>query len=372
MKNEEIVQKLRELVKNHKCQYPKVLLWEENKDIYNYVIENTQKLSDPKYNLAQKIEWILSDRSDFPKCKTCGKPIDDPYQYRGMHFGYAEHCCMTCISKDSIVIKKRKTTTKERHGDENYRNIEKQKRSFIKHYGVDNNMKSKEGYEEYHKTIVETYGVDNVFQNEDVKNQSKKTRKEKYGDENYNNPDKIRETRKNRTEEQIELEKIRYKNTNRKKYGADCPMKNPEIARKAQKNRKFSKYMFDGKYFDSIPELCYYVFCKDNGITLICHPVDMGIEYFDKNGKRYTYYPDFYNVNENRLEEIKGKQFFKERNPSNEMINPFDRGLDEVFEAKHQIMIKNNVNIITEYKKYIDYVKTSYGKSFISNCKMCK
>ena len=28
------------------------------------------------------------------------------------------------------------------------------------------------------------------------------------------------------------------KNTNRKKYGADCPMKNPEIARKAQKNKK--------------------------------------------------------------------------------------------------------------------------------------
>ena len=34
-------------------------------------------------------------------------------------------------------------------------------------------------------------------------------------------------------------------------------------------------------------------------------------------------------------------------------------------EAKHQCMIQNNVIIITDYKKYVDYVKNKYGSNFL-------
>ena len=41
-----------------------------------------------------------------------------------------------------------------------------------------------------------------------------------------------------------------------------------------------------------------------------------------------------------------------------------DHSYDERYEAKHQCMLKNNVKILktTDYMKYIDYVKSKYGK----------
>lgn len=35
------------------------------------------------------------------------------------------------------------------------------------------------------------------------------------------------------------------------------------------------------------------------------------------------------------------------------MINPYNRSLDDLAEAKHQCMIKNNIKIITDIKPYI-------------------
>jgi len=44
------------------------------------------------------------------------------------------------------------------------------------------------------------------------------------------------------------------------------------------------------------------------------------------------------------------------------MINPYDRSEDPKYEAKHQCMINNNVEIITDTKLYTNYVITKYGK----------
>ena len=47
------------------------------------------------------------------------------------------------------------------------------------------------------------------------------------------------------------------------------------------------------------------------------------------------------------------------------MCNPFDHSQDEKYEAKHQCMIKNNIEIWTlkDYKKYIDYCIVTYGEN---------
>ena len=47
------------------------------------------------------------------------------------------------------------------------------------------------------------------------------------------------------------------------------------------------------------------------------------------------------------------------------MINPYDRTQDGLYEAKHQCMIKNNINVITDYNQYEDYVNKKYTKDFL-------
>lgn len=53
------------------------------------------------------------------------------------------------------------------------------------------------------------------------------------------------------------------------------------------------------------------------------------------------------------------------------MINPYDRTQDAIYEAKHQCMLKNGVEIITseKYKKYVDYVNDAYGKDYLKKFK---
>lgn len=83
------------------------------------------------------------------------------------------------------TIQKQKKTTLLNHGDENFRNIDKAKQTYISHYGVDNNMKSEKGLANHKNAIKDKYNVDNVFQLDSIKNLSKQTRKEKYGKEYY-------------------------------------------------------------------------------------------------------------------------------------------------------------------------------------------
>ena len=46
-----------------------------------------------------------------------------------------------------------------------------------------------------------------------------------------------------------------------KKYKVNRPAQNSTIRKKAQR-----KYVYDGKYFDSKPELAYYLWLKDNNV----------------------------------------------------------------------------------------------------------
>lgn len=145
---------------------------------------------------------------------------------------------------------------------------------------------------------------------------------------------------------------------------------NGKIRAKAINNRSFSRYLLDGLYFDSIPELAYYIYCKDNKIRVVYHPKDKRIEYLDKYGKRHTYCPDFYNLDENRLYEVKGSLFYENHDYNRKPINPFNRDKDYIAEAKFECMRKNNVYIVTdvEYNGYISYVKEKYGKKFFEKC----
>lgn len=123
-----------------------------------------------------------------------------------------------------------------------------------------------------------------------------------------------------------------------------------------------STYIYNNLKFDSSWELAFYIYCIDKGKNIIRETCSFT---YNCNGTDYSYFPDF-RVN-GALVEIKGLQFFENRNPNGKMINPFDRSLDEKFEAKHQCMIKNNVKIITDCSKYIKYVSDVYGRNFLKS-----
>ena len=155
--------------------------------------------------------------------------------------------------------------------------------------------------------------------------------------------------------------RIRKENTCLEKYGKINPYQYGSDEFKELMLFKFgtehvgpSKFIFDGYRFDSMWELYFYIYCRDSGFIVIKEPFYFEYEY---NGIVHKYYPDF--IVNDQLIEIKGSQFFE----NGKMINPYNRSLDGLFEAKHQCGILHNVRFILleDMMKYINYAKISYG-----------
>ena len=105
-----------------------------------------------------------------------------------------------------------------------------------------------------------------------------------------------------------------------------------------------------------------YIYLTDKSIDFQYKP-KICIQYTYNNEIHY-YNPDF--IVEGHIIEIKGDHFFKE---DGTMCNPYGHSQDALYEAKHQCMLANDVKILTsnDYKKYIDYVNTTYGKNFLKS-----
>ena len=185
--------------------------------------------------------------------------------------------------------------------------------TFIKHYGVDNNMKSEKGMQEYRDSMQERYGVDYPAQCLSIHEKIKQT--------TFNN------------------------------FGVYYPAQSHEIFLKIIK-----KYFYDKKWFHSKPELAFYIWLTDNNIEFEYQPnFCFNYEY---NGVKYKYFPDF-KIGE-KIIEIKGNHFLKK---DGTWQCPYDHSKDELFEEKRKCCIKNNVIIMykQDYLKYIKYVENKYG-----------
>lgn len=194
------------------------------------------------------------------------------------------------------------------------------------------------------QTNLEKYGVENVSQNQSIKEKIKKTCLVRYG---------TTSTLKSKDVQN------RIKQTNLKKYGVENVSQSKEII-----NLKKSMYCFDNQIFDSLWELAFYVFNVDQGFSVIRSPKKL--IYYYKNEKHY-YFPDF-EIN-GQIYEIKGEQFWKK---DGTMQNPYDHTQDELFEAKHQCGLQNNVIFIgkLQIKECIAYLKSKYTKRELNNFKL--
>lgn len=177
--------------------------------------------------------------------------------------------------------------------------------------------------EKIKNTCLERYGCECALANADIQEKATATKIAKYGNAHYSNREKASKTYMERygvsNPSQSDEIKEKIRNTWLEKYGVDHPMKNHEIFCKTKQ-----KYEYDGLMFDSKPEILMYKELKNRGIVFTYQP-DASFEY-EYDGKLHKYYPDFQIGN--KYIEIKGLHFFKDRNPHETMICPFNRGAD--------------------------------------------
>lgn len=281
-------------------------------------------------------------------CENCGCKT----KFLGTQ-GYQRFCSVQCASKSPTVKEKRKLCN-------------------LEHYGASAPAASEIVKEKCKRTCLAKYGVNCVFQNTTVKTKIKQTKTdcdwavisakcketkqqnygdahynnrekaentklEKYGDEHYVNPAKAKETRLSKygVDHHLKLDeyKEKMKQTCLEKYGVEHVLQNHEIFCKTKQ-----KHEYDGLKFDSMPEIELYKKLKETGVDFEYQP-NVCFEY-EHDGKTHKYFPDFRIGNE--YVELKGAHFFE----NGKMINPYDRSMDALFEAKHQCMIANNMKII--------------------------
>ena len=287
---------------------------QKNRQLHMWLYAATSSLDKYECGTLQRAHWVLNSLDEFPKCIVCGKLIDDPHQFKGMEKGYSPFCSKKCAKRHGGIVNKENRLKKNNGKYFSDEEIEKAHQSFISHYGVDNNMKCEKGKKEYRDAIEKKYGkgIVNVYQVSEKKAKIKKTKLDRYGDENWNNRDKAIQTFKNRPQEQKDDQRRRYREACHRHYGVDNPAKVSSILKKIISNRRNGCYTIDGHSFDSKPEFCFYVCCRDFKIDIQCHPTDKAIQYLDASGKSHMYCPDFYLPSIDKLVEIKGSHFFKD------------------------------------------------------------
>lgn len=266
----------------------------------------------------------------------------------------------------------------------------KMKQTNLQRYGYDSPLQ----LEKTKDTCRKRYNTDYPFQNKDVLIKGKKTIIEKYNTENVLKKDSPFYEKAKLKNQQVCLEKYncissfgsaevqqKAKETNLKKYNCEYPSQNKEIQLKAQQtriqrygmpyysqteesrhHRKF-KYKYENEDFDSSWELALWIYAKDHKEEIVREPLRFKYYY---NGLEHYYFPDF--EYKGKLVEVKGKQFFKK---DGTMQNPYDHRLDGLFEAKHQCMISNNVQIFmeTELKNVFTYIRQAYPKGYLEQFK---
>ena len=292
-----------------------------------------QDLKNINFSLYTKEQLLLVT------CPQCGGDI----RRKKVTFNLT-HLCRSCSVKNGNTEE-----VKEQRAQTN-----------LKKYGVRNISQNKDVYAKGLKTKEERYG-NPYFSNPE---QTKQTKLEKYGDTTYNNKEQAAQTKLERYGDPHFVNVEKGKLTKLKKYGD--PNYNNRQQFKQTCAERFGvprpptfKYEFQNEKFDSSWELAFWIFYKDHGALIEHEPIALEYIY---NDEVHHYSPDF--RIDNVLYEIKGSQFFD----NGKMVCPFDRSLDDAYDAKYQCMIKNNVVIISNdtIMPYLDYVNSTYTSDFLS------
>ncbi len=316
--------------------------------------------SEEELNYYKSLRPIrLWSRTHFKcKCSKCHEIKD--ILLLNLKLPFICHKCKAKINANNDLIKtKRKATCIAKYGVENPFQSEEKKakirQTCKERYGVEVCSQNPEFIEKQKKTNLERYGVTCTLNTQESIAKKKQTWLEHYG---VDNPNKSKDIIEKRID------------TNRKKYGTEFYLQTEECKQRSMKSKleKYGDafysglviYYYDNIYFRSKPELCFYIYNKDQGKDIVYEPQP----YFKYKceDKEYYYKPDF--LLENKLYEIKGDYFFDD---AGNLINPYDRSLDNIAKAKQLCMEEHNVTVLKsdKYMFYVDYVKEKYGTDYI-------
>ena len=241
-----------------------------------------------KYKSNQKVKF---------KCSQCEKESILMYK----KFKLKPYICRNCRLKQSFKNK----NWEERN--------QKSKQTCLKKYGVENPQQNKNIKEKSKQTCLKKYGVSSPLESKELREKGKITSLKRYGTLSPQQSNKVKE---------------KAKNTCLKKYGVEYPSQNKEIRQKQiettfqkygvenygmtkeareksrhiwkltfQKNKNIwlkncssKRYNLKEIYFDSYPEICFYIYCKDFNLNI--KRCSKAFEYTFE-GKEYYYFPDF-------------------------------------------------------------------------------
>lgn len=338
-----------------------------------YWIESqVPQLNDICYNLATKCYWILYDFHDFPTCPTCNSKVGFISKNVKVHEGYHKFCSRRCAQLNEMTNERKKLGCLKSLGVEHPLQAnsckEKYKATCLNRYGVDHNFKSEKSIAKRAKTWLHRYGYENPNQSQKVKDERRRFFRAQHG---VDNPSQLEEVKLKKEQTCFQHYGVKYmmqsnegkaavKKTCLERYGVESYAQSDDY-----KNKVHSKYFFNERYFDSMPEIAMYIYLKEHAIQFEYKPaVDL---WYVHDNRSHRYFPDF--EVDGILIELKGQQFLKD---DGTWQNPYDHSQDALYEAKHQCALQNNVKILysSDYKKYVDYVKMKHGASFLNELKV--
>lgn len=318
-------------------------------------IENLKDIEDSPFHRNQQIIF---------KCKNCSKIVTRYFDYlRKTNF---EQLCKSC----------KNSKTQKSFSQELKKQIqEKRKQTCLNEFGVENPSQNIQSKQKREQTCLEKYKTKNPLANSEIRNKCKDTCKNKYGKETFLASEIGQQTfRKNMlkkygVENYSQLDESKERLSKHLSTVVENYYQNNKENWAQLHSRKL--YQFKNQTFDSFPELCFYIFQKENGQNIKRCEKSFNYTF---NDIEHSYFPDFEIIDKDensQFFELKGDQFLTE---SGKWQNPFDHSQDEFYEAKHRCAIQNNVHILyqKDYQKYIDYVKQKYTKEQLQSFKVEK
>lgn len=196
---------------------------------------------------------------------------------------------------------------------------EKTKLNLKDKYGVDNVFKLSTIKEKIKQTNIDRYGVEYIMQSTKIKSKMQVRCLEKYGVEHVNmldsKKDKIKQTMISKygveNPQQVKTVKEKTMDTCLRRYGVENPQQNPTIHMKNVKS-SYNKKDYIWKTGEESRLQGYEPFVlkelEEQGYSyndILTSTSDMPEIWYDFEGKKHRYYPDFYIPSENLIIEVK-------------------------------------------------------------------
>lgn len=380
--NPKLFLELKELIENYirgfqlklnsKCSRKE---YKDYSHLANWINSQLPLLNDPIYKWNTKCYWILNGLTDFPKCPVCEKSIGENINVK-INSGYLEYCSSKCAANSNKTREKCKQTTLKKYGVANVNQCQeikdKKEKYFLDKYNVKMSLQIPKIINQIEQNNLAKYGVKHYSQTKECQEKIQKTLSSKYGIPITNvrqipgMSEKIKQTSLKHfgVEHSFQAESVKNKirQTCIKKYGVPFSSQSHEICKRIK-----SKYLYNKIYFDSKPELAFYIYCTDKKIPIQYHP-NLNFKY-QHNDKYHYYFPDFILLDTNQIIEIKGDHMIDQS--TGKWICPWNKSLNSLYEAKHQFILALNIKILysKNYNIYINYVNEKYGKKYLTTFK---